>query len=157
MIRALPVEGFPHMSVTANRDPALLEGTLAGLRSAGFKVETDRIVPPAGARAQVIAAISAAFQSARGNLPREVGGSAPACASGGPRHPYIILRSIQTRTSRCATSSFPKRIEPRSFSRAAWCADAQRRPSYRRAALVMPHAQPWACPSAAGCSCGSNT
>lgn len=67
-IRALPLDGFPHMSVTANRDPSLLEGTLAALRAAGFKVEADRIVPPAGATSQqVIAAISAAFQSAKLN------------------------------------------------------------------------------------------
>lgn len=67
-IRALPVEGFPHMSVAVNRDPALLEGTLACLRAAGFKVEGDRIIPPTGATGpQVIATISGAFQIAKGS------------------------------------------------------------------------------------------
>lgn len=70
-IRALPVEGFPHLSVTANRDPALLASTLAGLRAAGFKVEADRLIPPAGTTGpRVIAAISGAFQSAKGSLRR---------------------------------------------------------------------------------------
>ena len=70
-IRALPVEGFPHMSLTACGDAALLEGTITGLRRAGFKVEADRIIPPAGATGpQVIAAISEAFRSAKENLRR---------------------------------------------------------------------------------------
>jgi len=65
-IAALPVDGFPHMSLTAYGDPALLEGTLAGLRAAGFQVQADRIIPPANATGQqVIAAISGAFHRAR--------------------------------------------------------------------------------------------
>lgn len=54
------------MFVTARGDPLALKKTLAGLRAAGFKVEAGRIIPPADATGQqVIAAISAAFQSAK--------------------------------------------------------------------------------------------
>lgn len=65
-IKALPVDGFPHMSLTACGDADLMEGTITGLRRAGFKVEADWIIPPADATGQqVIAAMSAAFQAAK--------------------------------------------------------------------------------------------
>lgn len=54
------------MFVMACGDPVLLECTLAALRAAGFMVEADRIIPPVDAQGQqVIAAISADFQSAK--------------------------------------------------------------------------------------------
>ena len=53
--------------LTSPEDETVHEKTLAGLRAAGFRVESDRLVPPDGAQStDVIAAIINAFQRAKG-------------------------------------------------------------------------------------------
>lgn len=65
--KPLPIEGYPHMTLAGQDDEAVYERTLAGLRAAGFRVEDDRLVPPEGAKSgDVIAAITHAFQQAKG-------------------------------------------------------------------------------------------
>lgn len=55
------------MSLTSPEDETVHEKTLAGLRAASFRVESDRLVPPDGALStDVIAAITNAFQRAKG-------------------------------------------------------------------------------------------
>lgn len=55
------------MTLASQEDETVHEKTLARLRTAGFRVEGDRLVPPDGAKSgDVIAAISDAFQRAKG-------------------------------------------------------------------------------------------
>lgn len=64
--KRLPITGYPHLALAAQDNHAISARTLAGLRKAGFLIEADRIVPPAGTSSQaVIAAITGAFQAAK--------------------------------------------------------------------------------------------
>lgn len=55
------------MTLASQDDETVHERTLTGLRATGFRVEGDRLVPPDGANSSdVIAAISDAFQRAKG-------------------------------------------------------------------------------------------
>lgn len=62
----LPIDGHPHLFLASHDDERIFKKTIAGLRAAGFTIEPGRIVPPKDAHGpDVIAAITAAFQSAR--------------------------------------------------------------------------------------------
>lgn len=67
--KPLPIEGFPHMSLAAQDNDILYRKLLDGLKAAGYRIEPDRIVPPAGAQtADIKAAIGGALQAAKHNL-----------------------------------------------------------------------------------------
>lgn len=70
LTKALPIAGFPHLSLAALDDPQLRRRFLDALRASGFIIETTRVVPPDGADPRaVIGAITVAFQNANRLVP----------------------------------------------------------------------------------------
>lgn len=62
----LPIAGFAHLALAAQEDEGLHRRIITALRKEGLTQRGAELVPPAGATGhQVIAAITAAFQSAK--------------------------------------------------------------------------------------------
>ena len=62
----LPISGFPHLALSAQDNDGIRQRTLAHLTKAGFTVNRGHLIPPdVSTGPQVIAAVTAAYHSAK--------------------------------------------------------------------------------------------
>lgn len=113
--KPLPIEGYPHMSLTDQADEAVYTALLTRLSAAGFTIKHDRVVPPPGfTQRDTIVAISSAFQKARLEADQEAlvalnHPTGPASTKGGQctppqRQPVALPTNAATAPTTCSDS-----------------------------------------------------